>query len=76
MKNLISLQNEMIIPEAGSVEAMGSVNEEDIIFCGSNGISIISKESQKKSDARKTRNKKHIPTIIKLELNFDQVNTK
>ena len=63
----------MIIPEAGSVEALGSVNDEDIIFCGADGISIISKEVQKKSDLRKTKNKKHIPTIIKLELNFDKV---
>ena len=74
MKNLLTLQNEIIIPEAGSVEAMGSVNDDDIIFCGANGISVISKETQKKSELRKAKAKKHIPTIIKLELNFDQVN--
>ena len=67
MKNLLSLQSELIQTSEGQVESIASFNEDDLILCGEGGVKIISKEVHQKG-----KKKKIISTISKLDLQFDR----
>jgi len=63
-KNLISLQSEIIASEPGQVKSLVSFNKgEDVLFCGCNGVFILSTESIKKK-------KRSTMTICRVEPTF------